>query len=170
MSLHGDLLLQAEHLARKEPRRPRQASLRRAISSAYYALFHLLIDEACRSLISGATAAPLRNQIGRAFAHGEMQSASRQFAAGYAGLPAHVRAAVGPMIPADIRLVARTFVDLQGLRHDADYNRSRRFTRIEALAAAQRSRLAFAAWNSVRDHYAAKGYLVSLLLWSRLGR
>lgn len=39
MSLHADLLKQARHLATKERRRPSQASLRRAISAAYYALF-----------------------------------------------------------------------------------------------------------------------------------
>ena len=39
MSLHGDLLVQARHLALVEPRRPRQASLRRAISASYFARF-----------------------------------------------------------------------------------------------------------------------------------
>jgi len=39
MSLHADLLDQAEHLAQLDQRRPKQASLRRAVSSAYYALF-----------------------------------------------------------------------------------------------------------------------------------
>ena len=46
MSLQQDLLRQARDLATKEPRRPSQASLRRAVSAAYYALFHLLVDEA----------------------------------------------------------------------------------------------------------------------------
>ena len=46
LSLHADLLRQARQLALKEPRRPSQASLRRAISASYYALFHLLVDEA----------------------------------------------------------------------------------------------------------------------------
>lgn len=41
MAFPDDLLEQAVHLARREPGRPRQASLRRAISTAYYALFHL---------------------------------------------------------------------------------------------------------------------------------
>ena len=45
MSLHADLLDQAEQLAQLDPRRPKQANLRRAISSAYYALFHLLAWE-----------------------------------------------------------------------------------------------------------------------------
>ncbi len=42
MSLHADLLDPAEQLAQLDPRRPKQANLRRAVSSAYYALFHLL--------------------------------------------------------------------------------------------------------------------------------
>src|SRR5580658_8841910 len=46
MVLASDLLEQAYHLARREPKRPRQASLRRAVSTSYYALFHLLISEA----------------------------------------------------------------------------------------------------------------------------
>lgn len=42
--LHEQLLSQAEHLARKDRTpNPPQASLRRAVSAAYYALFHLLV-------------------------------------------------------------------------------------------------------------------------------
>lgn len=39
---------QAYHLLNREPTRPRIVSLRRAVSTAYYALFHLVIDEGCR--------------------------------------------------------------------------------------------------------------------------
>lgn len=46
MSIHKDLLQQARLLAILDEKRPKQANLRRAISSAYYALFHYLIDEA----------------------------------------------------------------------------------------------------------------------------
>jgi len=41
MAFPNDLLEQAKHLAIREKKRPRQASLRRAVSTAYYALFHL---------------------------------------------------------------------------------------------------------------------------------
>jgi len=44
MALADDLLEQAHHLAKREPKRPRQASLRRAVSTAYYSLVHLLIS------------------------------------------------------------------------------------------------------------------------------
>jgi hypothetical protein len=43
-----DLFELAKHLANLEPVNPRQASLRRAVSTAFYALFHLLISEATR--------------------------------------------------------------------------------------------------------------------------
>lgn len=45
MPFPNDLLEQARHLANREPKRPKQASLRRAVSTAYYALFHLLSIE-----------------------------------------------------------------------------------------------------------------------------
>jgi hypothetical protein len=46
MPFPDDLLEQAEELAAKDPIHPKQASLRRAVSTAYYALSDLLIDEA----------------------------------------------------------------------------------------------------------------------------
>lgn len=53
MRLGEDLLAQARYLVRHEPRRPKQATLRRSISTAYYGLFHLLTDAAAHVVISG---------------------------------------------------------------------------------------------------------------------
>lgn len=46
MTVHAGLLKQARFLARKEPEKPTQAGLRRAVSASYRALFHLPIGEA----------------------------------------------------------------------------------------------------------------------------
>jgi uncharacterized protein (UPF0332 family) len=46
MSLAIDLLNQAKELSLLDSKKPKQANLRRSVSTAYYALFHLLIDEA----------------------------------------------------------------------------------------------------------------------------
>ncbi|MBK7760929.1 MAG: hypothetical protein IPI35_31860 [Deltaproteobacteria bacterium] len=73
MSLHDDLLAQASRLARSEPRRPKQASLRRAVSTAYYALFHLLISEGS-TVMSPMSDAKLRVIVARAFQHGAMKA------------------------------------------------------------------------------------------------
>jgi hypothetical protein len=43
------MLEQSRDLANREPKRPRQASLRRAVSTAYYALFHLLATETTKN-------------------------------------------------------------------------------------------------------------------------
>ena len=73
MSLPRDRLAQAKLLATKEKSRPKQASLRRSVSAAYYALFHLLVDAAAGRLVSGADRQPLRECLSRAFDHGVMK-------------------------------------------------------------------------------------------------
>ncbi|QPN65919.1 hypothetical protein [Synechococcus sp. CBW1006] len=54
MSLANDLLTTAGQLAQLHERRPRQADLRRELSTAYYALFHGLAETAADRLV-GAT-------------------------------------------------------------------------------------------------------------------
>jgi hypothetical protein len=68
MAFADDLLDQAYHLANKEDN-PSQASLRRAVSTAYYALFHLLIDEA----VGKWAVERQRGAIGRTFEHKAMK-------------------------------------------------------------------------------------------------
>src|SRR5689334_17096903 len=126
MSLHGDLLAQARILVSHEPRRPRQASLRRAVSASYYALFHLLIHEATRMLISGGSLDSLRTLVARAFVHTTMNEACRAFAA--TQLPPAVAAVVSGPVPGDLREVAQAFVDLQEARYEADYDLAHRIS------------------------------------------
>lgn len=167
MAFHTDLLDQATHLARKEPKRPKQASLRRAVSAAYYAIFHLLVDEAVIRLIrGGADPGTLQNSLRRAFAHSEMKRISSAFAGG--NLPSSMKSALTGAAPPDIRLVAETFVDLQQARHEADYDLSRSFTRAEVTDLIHRTRTAFARWNAVRTSDPARVYLTLLLVGERL--
>jgi hypothetical protein len=69
MAFADDLLEQAYHLARRERKNPIQASLRRAVSTAYYALFHLLIDEA----VGNWAVERQRSVLARTFDHGRMK-------------------------------------------------------------------------------------------------
>ena len=71
MAFAHDLLEQARHLASPEPMRPRQASLRRTISTAYYALFHLLTTAAVMNWRTPRH----RAQLARAFEHRRMNEA-----------------------------------------------------------------------------------------------
>src|SRR4051794_37786887 len=77
MSLHDDLLIQAEQLAQLDSRRPKQANLRRAVSSAYYSLFHLLTAEASALY---AEEPGLASRINQTLDHGEMKKASSMIA------------------------------------------------------------------------------------------
>jgi hypothetical protein len=72
MAYHDDLLAQALQLVRVVP--ASQLTLRRAVSAAYYAVFHYLIAEAT----SNWSNAPLRTALGRAYDHGTMKSASNR--------------------------------------------------------------------------------------------
>jgi hypothetical protein len=132
--VHEHLLEQAVTLARLDARRPKQANLRRAISTAYYALFHLLVDEACRSQIGSLhEQAPFRHVLGRAFVHGVMNEACKSFAGGTLKKGVSKGLPVGFNIPMEIRDLAATFVDLQDKRHLADYDMTERFKRSDVF-------------------------------------
>jgi hypothetical protein len=77
VSLHADLIAQARHLCQREPRRPKQASLRRAISTAYYGLFHGLVAAAGACFLSHRHRA-LRPVLTRAFEHRKMAEACQR--------------------------------------------------------------------------------------------
>ena len=120
-SLHADLVRQARQLALKEPRRPSQASLRRAVSASCYALFHLLIDEATTRMFSGRDRAALRGCLGRAFVHADMKRVAQQFSDG--GVSPKLSPGMnGQAVQPELTGVAATFVDLQQARHEADYD------------------------------------------------
>ena len=162
MSLHTDLLKQATILATREPRRPLQASLRRAASAAYYALFHLLVEEGTRLMLSGTKRKPLRDCLARAFHHGKMKTVSKQFYSG--GISKKLSSGFEPEpLQSQLRIVARTFCDLQEARHDADYNRAKRFTRAETLDLIKRADDAVRKWKQVRRTLQADTYLIGLL-------
>ena len=167
MSLHSDLLAQARHLAQKEPKRPRQASLRRAVSASYYAVFHMLIDEATRRMISGGGRAGLRRCLARAYTHGNMKKVAQQFAGG--GVSSKLRPGLnGQPLQPELVAVAAAFVDLQQARHDADYDLTQRFTRREVLPLVNQADRAFADWRQIRKTVQADTFLAGLLAFGNM--
>lgn len=178
MALHHDLLEQAAHLVTRETRKPRQASLRRGISAAYYALFHLLVADGARRLAPSVPAG-LRPLVQRAFNHGDMRAVCRGFADGHKAAirnnplgnpPPATRELLS--LPLDPRLYAviEAFIDLQEARHDADYNPNKQWDRLDALKHVQTARQAFADWSAVRGTPNAAVFVVALLLQRHWGR
>lgn len=161
MKLHSDLLAQAEHLAMKEPRRPKQASLRRAISNAYYALFHLLTFEASRMFAKDAR---LLNRLNRVYSHRRMSDVSVLFVE--EKLPKIFTPVKEDFqIPQELSNVAEIFTILQQARHNADYNLAKIYSRDEALAFIEQAKQAFEDWEAIRKDDMARLDLSCFLLW-----
>ena len=101
-----ELIEAARVLTESGPGRPTQARLRRAVSTAYYAVFHCLAATAA-DLFIGPTRGPAWHRAYRALEHGRARSACQE--------PA-VRE-----FPEEVRAFAEAFVALQKARQQADY-------------------------------------------------
>lgn len=102
-------------------RRPRQSNLRRAVSTAYYAMFHCLANCCATTLVGGPGAdksEPAWRQVYRALEHGTAKKNCRN--KGFLS-----------KFPQEIEDFANTFVSLQEKRHLADYDPVARFTKVE---------------------------------------
>lgn len=165
MALYRDLIDQAALLARREPRRPKQASLRRAVSTAYYGVFHLLVSAAVKQLVG--TDAPMASLASRAFKHHEMKDVAKSFASGV--LNSRVSDIVAASdLPDDLKQVASAFVELQEARHEADYDLARRFVRSEVNDLLDLAAQAIGAWDRDRMTREARVFLLCLLVQKRL--
>jgi hypothetical protein len=164
MALADDLLSQAHTLATLDTGIPSQANLRRAVSSAYYALFHLLISEAVAVLLP-ASPPGLRERASRAFSHAEMKKVCARFTARQ--LADDLAPLLKGRLSPELLSVAEIFESLQDWRHIADYDVSFSFTRSDALSAIDESRQAFADWNAIRDTDEATVFLAALAFGAR---
>ncbi len=164
MSLATDLIEQARMLAGLDTTNPKQASLRRAVSAAYYGLFHLLVEEGVKLFVRNHDA--LAAKVSRTFDHNTMKTVSGHFKDQTKGLPKGISPNTAYQIHADLKTVAEAFIKLQESRHDADYNLDRQFSLSEAQELIRAAETAFASWENVRDTNDARLYLASFLVWS----
>jgi uncharacterized protein (UPF0332 family) len=162
VSLAHDLVRQAEHLATKDPTKPLQASLRRAVSTAYYAVFHLLIEEAVAAV---KFSRPFRSALARNFTHGEMKTISVGFASGKPSLPPNLVPFLSSPLPGDLIFVAGSFIQLQSARHGADYDLTLRLDRSGVQSLVSQANLVFTCWRRLAETEkdSARVYLFCLL-------
>ena len=140
-----------------------------SLSATYYAVFHLLVGEACRVQIGAQhNQAPFRQVLGRAFAHGVLKEACKSFGGGTLkkgvtkGLP------VGFTIPAEIRELAETFVNLQEKRHLADYDLTERFNRDDVLGLIALVRKHCENFGNLSPSNEKRFFLACLWAWKEL--
>ena len=160
MSLHSDLLALAHRLTLLDRRKPKQANLRRSVSTAYYALFHRLTASAV-AIIGPNLQESAALQLQRWFDHREMKHVAGMFSS---AVPPRQIAAVLAMPPSvELQSVAQTFVRLQGARHAADYDLSSHWTRHVVQDYVQSTRDAFDAWTRIRRSHEANVFALALL-------
>jgi len=167
-ALYQQLIVQARKLACMDKRRPGQGNLRRSVSTAYYALFHFLIEQSCRQHVGGAQADEgFRTLMWRAFSHGVMYDAAKTFAGGT--LPKIVTRSVGSLtVHPDLKALSQLFLDAQDQRHQADYDMTIRFVRAEVEGLIDRIEQAFARWPGIQNQNSSRLFLMALLLWKQV--
>jgi uncharacterized protein (UPF0332 family) len=156
MPFADDLLEQAQFLAKRDKKRPRQASLRRALSTAYYALFHLLTTAAVASWKTPRQ----RAALARHFTHARMNDACAKTRGRKFPNPNHASVR-------HLRAIANAFVELQQYRHAADYDNSKKWTRTEVLTHLELAAEAFESWNAIAKEPIAEDFLLQLLIGVR---
>jgi hypothetical protein len=154
MAFSDELLELAYGLANLHPEGPHQASLRRAVSTAYYAIFHLLISDATANWARPE----LRTVLARCFDHGPMRTASER-------VPRIRTAPKGtdPTVAERLSIVAKAFVQAQQRRNDADYDLAKEWAVFEVEQQIDSVKEAFQAWHIIREEAVAQAYLLSLL-------
>ncbi|RMD87003.1 MAG: hypothetical protein D6807_08685 [Alphaproteobacteria bacterium] len=132
--------------------KPSQVNLRRAVSSAYYALFHCLARCCADTLVGGYGADRSRHawrQVYRALEHGFAKNActARKFIKKF---------------PQEIQDFAGTFVTMQEKRHAADYDPTACFLKSEVLKAIEATETALKNFRNVpiKDRRAFSAYVL----------
>jgi uncharacterized protein (UPF0332 family) len=152
MAYHDDLIQHAIVLSELNiSGEPKQVDLRRAVSAAYYGLFHLLTTEAAQNWKNAGQ----RDRFARMFDHGRMKTSSSKISS--RPLP------VDPADATGLKLVADSFVKLQQARHTADYDNSKVWSRIQVWEMITEAEDAIATWSNIREGQMAQDYLLDLM-------
>lgn len=147
-------------MANLHPEEAHQPSLRRAVSTGYYALFHLLISDA----VANCNDQQFRATLARIFDHGPMKQASERKLSELNDFFDR-RSPEGPERTVKYHLynVAETFSQAQQDRNEADYNLLREWQPTQASLLLEGIASAFKSWNTIRHEPAARDFLISML-------
>jgi hypothetical protein len=160
MAYPDDLLQFAQAIANLHSDEAHQPSSRRAVSTGYYALFHLLISDA----VANCTDPQFRATLARIFDHGPMKQASDRKLSELNDFFGR-RPLEGPERTVKYHLynVAETFSQAQQDRNDADYNLLREWPPTQVSLLLEGIAEAFKSWNAIRHEPVGRDYLISML-------
>jgi len=166
MTLPDELLDLADELAKPGSVASEQVRFRRAVSSAYYALFHLLTWEAS-SVYSQEP--EVRRNLCRTYTHTQIKEVSKRIVKGE--WPKALRSTnIRPVWSKELEKMSRSFVELQEFRHKADYDLNHIFQHAEVIALIKKARDAFMDWQMIKNTDEAKLFLQILHVWGVLDK
>lgn len=140
----GKLLETADRLVPLNPGRgrPSYTNHRRAVSTAYYAVFHAITDRVAKAAFDEVDT-PFLRRVQRWIKHGDIRMVAvwvSQMEGTTAGTPPrHIEALLQPApglthIDADTLTIAEGFLGLNEMREQADYDHDAVFTRPDTLS------------------------------------
>jgi uncharacterized protein (UPF0332 family) len=164
MPLPVDLMRHARELATRRGR-PSQVNLRRATSAAYYALFHLFVNEVIERMVPSEPPI-LRLRAARAVQHGEI----KQVCIDFRNPPKKLQPLLGQQVSSELRVIAKIFIDLQDDRHTADYDVSVHLSQSAVLNSVTNAETAFDLWKRLRLTSEANIFLAAIVFGKRWDR
>ena len=145
------------------PPTPAEANLRRGVSTAYYALFHLLVGEAMTRIVADPA---LRPRVARSFDHTKMKQVCQEYSDAKLDSSGQLTIKSGAVIPVKLQDIGTAFVSLQNARHQADYDTGTPLTHAEADTKVMTAEAAFLDWDAIHADFAAAVFLTEIFLRS----
>lgn len=159
-----------------------QVARRRAVSDAYYALFHCVTSILTKRII-GASSLGLAERLERSFQHATMKKAAvwcLDFP--HLNLQEPQKSAISELltaapgkpptsiVTADMRVAAQAFKDLQEARHRADYatHRAANFTHTDAVTLIDQARDGCLAFDRAKKTAEGRTMLALMLIGGEL--
>jgi uncharacterized protein (UPF0332 family) len=164
MLLAEELLEHARFLANLDARTTMQANIRRAISAAYYSVFHLLAAEVAAQ-VSPDRPVGLRERTQRALNHTRMVDVAKAFSQAVGkrvkGLPDDIQPP--EPISKELMSISNSFKNLQDARHAADYDVLKKFDPIAAVTYVQEAEDVFKDWKIEKCSKNAPVFLAAMI-------
>jgi hypothetical protein len=127
---------------------PKQSSLRRAVSTANYAAFHMLIAD----FVANWVLPDQRARLGRMFEHRRMS-----------GAVFTLRDKKNPTpVETELQDLIGKFTQLQKDRYEADYDVGRKWPRYDVETTLTVATEVFNSWRGIREEKVAQHHLMSM--------
>jgi hypothetical protein len=164
--LADDLL---DHASRLINSAKTEADLRRGVSAAYYAVFHLL-SAAVGSQVSPPTPQGMSGKIQRVLEHGAMRNAMESFRTPKSCTTLSANIGIQCAFSPDIAEIAKAYGELQDARHLADYDVVDSNGTVGLAWASdnfEKAKRLFDAWERAKSTEEAKLFLAALIFGAR---